>query len=605
MSLDRSRFSGTASLFNKLAQIGFAVRFWARIALPIAVFVFIWRAAVELQPLGHGGGIKYIRAIVYELFLAAGRPMPLSLLPEDYRETAAVRHPAYLQLIAVANHRIKIAGILGLGAGSGILLLGFFLARREAQEQTEDKFRRGSQLADSPKQLSRVLKSSEGPGEIKLGDVVLPRQAECRGILAVGMTGVGKTQLQNRILDVIVDRPNGGDRGIIFSVKGDDYLTTHWRDGDSVFCPADHRCLGWNLMDDVTDLADFDVIAASLVVHDDKVKTWSNGARMIVSGLLKYCYLTGQRNNRQVAAIFSLNAKGMRDCLRQVPGAEPAAGLLEDPTSAPANSFYITVCLFSRPLMLLKHLEGDWSIARWIKEGTGRIYLPATPRLREQLGGIYSVFIDLAIVHHLSLPKDPDRRIWYCIDELAAVGQISRLPELRNVGRDKGAGTIVGAQSFPQIDPIYGVDGRKALVGGFATKGIFRTDDEGTLDELSRKIGKQEIESSRENLSTSFNINKDGVTKMSEIRDEVLVKSDDIKTLPALHCYVQVTGYPAAKTQVAYKDWPIINPAYIPHPALSLEALSAEYLKQNEALGEIGQPKKKTSSNNETLMLEV
>ncbi|MGE0920176.1 type IV secretion system DNA-binding domain-containing protein [Trichlorobacter lovleyi] len=589
MSLERSRFSGTASLFNKLAQISFAVRFWMRIALPLALFVFIWRAAVELQPLGHGGGIKYLRITAYELFLAAGRPMPLNLLPKEHRDTAAVRHPAYLRLISVANHRIIIAGMLGLAAGGGVLLLGFFLARREAQEQTEDKFRRGSQLADSPKQLSRVLKLSEGPGEIKLGDVVLPRQAECRGILAVGMTGVGKTQLQNRILDVIVDRPNGGDRGIIFSVKGDDYLTTHWRPGDSVFCPADNRCLGWNLMDDVTDLADFDVIAASLVVHDDKVKTWSNGARMIVSGLLKFCYLSGQRSNRQVAAVFSQDVKGMRNCLRKVPGAESAAGLLADPTSAPANSFYITVCLFSRPLMLLKHLEGDWSIARWIKEGSGRIYLPATPRLREQLGGLYSVFIDLAIVHHLSLPKDPNRRIWYCIDELAAVGQISRLPELRNVGRDKGAGTIAGAQSFPQIDPIYTVDGRKALVGGFATKAIFKTDDEGTLEELSKKIGKQEIESSRENLSTSFNINKDGVTKMSENKDDVLVKPDEIKILPALHCYVQVTGYPAAKTQVAYKDWPIINPAHIPHPALSLEALSAEYTKQKEALEELSQ----------------
>jgi hypothetical protein len=571
-----------------------------RIAIPVALFVFIWRAAVELQPLGHGGGIKYIRVSVYELFLAAGRPMPLALLPQEYRDTAAVRHPAYLRLISVANHRIKIAGQLGLAAGCGVLLLGFLLARKEAKKQTEDKFRRGSQLADSPKQLSHTLKAAEGAGEIKLGDVVLPRQAECRGILAVGMTGVGKTQLQNRILDVIVDRPNGGDRGIVFSVKGDDYLTTHWREGDAIFCPADHRCLGWNLMDDVTDLADFDIIAASLVVHDDKVKTWSNGARMIVSGLLKYCYLTGQRSNRQVAAVFLQDAKGMRDCLRRVPDAGSAAGLLDDPSSAPANSFYITVCLFSRPLMLLKHLEGDWSIARWIKEGKGRIYLPATPRLRGQLGGLYSVFIDLAIVHHLSLPKDPDRRIWYCIDELAAVGQISRLPELRNVGRDKGAGTLAGAQSFPQIDPIYSVDGRKALVGGFATKAIFKTDDEGTLEELSKKIGKREIESSRENLSTSFNINKDGVTKMSEIRDEVLVKPDDIKTLPALHCFVQVTGYPAAKTQVAYKDWPTINPAHIPHPALSLEALLAEYAKQNEAVREIRQ----TESPKSTSLLE-
>lgn len=197
------------------------------------------------------------------------------------------------------------------------------------------------------------------------------------------------------------------------------------------------------------------------------------------------------------------------------------------------------------------------------------------------------MFFDLAIVHHLSLPKSPERRIWYCIDELSAVGQISRLPELRNVGRDKGAGSMVGLQSFPQIDPIYTPDGRKALFGGFASKAIFRSDEQYTLDELSKQLGKHEVESSRENLSTSFNTERDGVTKMSEIRDEVLVKPDEIKTLQSLHFYLQVAGYPATKTEVEYRDWPTLIDAYIPHPALSLEALAAEYARQNAQIDAI------------------
>lgn len=596
MSIQRSRFSGTGSIFNRIAQTSFAIKFWAKIALPIALFIFIWRASVALAPLGHGGGAAYLRAQLYELSLVTKRPSEW-VLDSTLREIAIARHPAYLQLMYLVNTQMKYAAHWGSVAGITILCLGFCVARREARQQTEDRHRRGSELA-RPKQLSFVLKKAEGNGQIQLGQVTLPRQAECRGIFAIGMTGSGKTQLQNRILDTIVDR---GDRGIFFSVKGDDYLTTHWRAGDSIFCPSDQRCVCWSLMSDVIDLADFDIIANSLVVHDDRVKTWSNGARMIVAGLLKFCYLAGQRTNSQIATVFNQDAQGMRDCLRKVPGAEPAAGLLADPASGPGNSFYITVCLFTRPFQLLKHLEGDWSLSRWINEGTGRIFLPATPRLREQLGGLYSVFIDLAIVHHLSLPKDPERRIWYGIDELAAVGQISRLTELRNVGRDKGAGTIISAQSFPLIDPIYTLDGRKGLIGGFATKAIFRTDDESTLDELSRKLGKHEVESSRENLSTSFNIDRDGVTQMSEIRDETLVKSDELKNLPALNFYLQTTGYPACKTQIEYKDWPVLNPAYIPHPALSLDALTEEYARQNSAINSAAiegatEPKKGTVS---------
>jgi len=583
MSMERMRFSGTASIFNRLSQAKFAIRFWGSIAIFVGLFVFYFRALAAVEPLGSGGGLSYIRAQFYELLIALNRPASEWVLDDNYRLIGVARHPAYLKLMQIVNARMKMGALWGAGAGVGVMFLGFYLARKEAYLQTKDRHKRGSELA-TPRQLSKALKQSEGEGQIYLGEVLLPRQAECRGILAVGMTGVGKTQMQNRILDVIVER---GERGIFYSVKGDDYLTTHWRAGDSIFCPSDARCLCWNLMDDVTDLADFDVIANSLVIQDDKVKTWSNGARMIVSGLLKFCYLSDQRTNKQVAVVFSQNAAGMRDRLQTVPGAEQAAGLLADPNSAPANSFYITVCLFSRPLQLLKHLEGDWSISKWIKEGSGRIYLPATPRLREQLGSIYSVFFDLAIIHHLSLPKDPERRIWYGIDELSAVGQISRLPELRNVGRDKGAATIVGLQSFPQIDPIYTVDGRKALFGGFATKAIFKSDDEGTLEELSKKLGKHEIEATKENLSTSFNVDRDGVTKMSEIRDDVLVKTDEIKTLPALHCYLQVTGYPSAKTSIEYKEWPALTPAFIPHPALSLNALAIEYDSQNAIISNL------------------
>jgi|GEM_PF-3372576 len=578
MSSDRSRFSGTGSIFNRISQISFALRFWGTIAFFLALFVFYLRALHALAPLGNGGGMSYIRASIYEFAFAFDKPAAATwILDDNLRLIGVARHPAYLRLMHIVSGRMVIAAMWGGFAGVAVLFLGFFLARKEASLQTEDRHRRGSELA-SPKDLTKSLKKSEGEGVIKLGEIILPRQAECRGIFCIGMTGVGKTQLQNRVMDVIVDR---GDRGIFYSVKGDDYLTTHWRDGDAIFCPADQRCLGWNLMADITDLADFEIIANSLVVQDDKVKTWSNGARMIVAGLLKFCYLSNQRTNKQIAAIFGQGPAEMRDCLRRVPGAEQAAGLLADPNSAPANSFYITVCLFSRPLQLLKHLEGDWSIARWIKEGSGRIYLPATPRLREQLGGLYSVFFDLAIVHHLSLPKDPERRIWYGIDELAAVGQISRLPELRNVGRDKGGAFLGAAQSFPQIDPIYSLDGRKALVGGMGTVATFRTKDESTLEELSKIIGKHEVESSRENLSTSFNIDRDGVTKMSEIKDDILVKPDEIKILPAMHFYAQVTGYPATKTHVEYKDWPALIPALIPHPALSLDALAVEYEQQN------------------------
>ncbi len=571
MSIERSRFSGTASIYNRLSQIVFAVKFWAAIALVIALSIFIWRSYATFKK--GGVAIFFARAAAYEFTVKTGQPWPW-LVDQQYRQAVVKNSSEYQRFYGTIQNKIKSAAFEGLIVGSLVLALGFWLSRREAQLQTEDRHRRGSELT-TPTLLTHYLRQTEGKGTIQLGEVIIPRQTETRGFISIGMLGVGKTQLQNRILDTIVER---NEKGIIFSAKGDDYITTHWRDCDNIFCPADARTVGWSLMSDVSDIGDFDIIAESLVDDsNEKTKTWGGGAKMIISGLLKYCYLAGQRSNQQICEIFAQNATGMRDCLRKTPTAQQAAGLLAEPTSPPANSFYITVCLYARPLQLLKHIEGDFSVSRWIKEGTGRIYLPVTPKLHRQLGALYSVFFDLAIVHHLSLPNNPDRRIWYGLDELSALGKIPGLSQLANIGRSKGAAIFAGTQAYPQLDLLYGHDQRRALINGFATRTIFRNEEELTLEELSKSLGRHEIERTRENLSTSFNIDRDGVTKMSETAEDVLVKPDEIKNLEALRFYVQSSGYPAAKTNIEYKEWPQLIAAHVPHPDLSLEALAAEY----------------------------
>jgi len=220
--------------------------------------------------------------------------------------------------------------------------------------------------------------------------------------------------------------------------------------------------------------------------------------------------------------------------------------------------------------------------------------LPAShPKLQRQLGPLYSVFIDLLIVHHLSLPNDTGRRIWYGLDELSALGKIPGLPQLANLGRSKGAAIVAGTQSYPQLDLIYGPEQRKALLNGFATKLVFRNEDEQTLEELSKAMGRREIERARENLSTPINSTRGGVTRMSETAEDVLILPDEIKNLPALHFYVQSSGYPVTKTSIDYKEWPELTPAHLPHPEMSLAALREEF----EHYGEGTAPAKKTGNN--------
>jgi len=80
---------------------------------------------------------------------------------------------------------------------------------------------------------------------------------------------------------------------------------------------------------------------------------------------------------------------------------------------------------------------------------------------------------------------------------------------------------------------------------------------------------------------------------MSETAEDILIMPDEIKNLPALHFYVQSSGYPVTKTHIAYKDWPGLIPAYMPHPKLSLESLTEEFVNFTD----MSRPQQKTTGN--------
>ncbi|MDY0301604.1 MAG: type IV secretion system DNA-binding domain-containing protein [Trichlorobacter sp.] len=249
---ERSRFSGTASLFNRFNSFIFAVKFWVYIALAVAIIIFAWRAYPVLK---EWSLLEFIiRASLYEFTVKTGQPWPW-LVEQKYHTAAVTQMQEYHDIYRIILNSLKKSGYEGLGGGFLVIVLGFWLGRKEARSQTEDRHRRESQLV-TPKELTRCLSKTEGDGRIILGEVRLPRAIEVRGLFAIGILGVGKTQLQNHILDAVVERD---ERGIIFTAKGDDFIATHWRTGDVIFCPADARTVGWSLMYDITDLSDFDI----------------------------------------------------------------------------------------------------------------------------------------------------------------------------------------------------------------------------------------------------------------------------------------------------------------------------------------------------------
>lgn len=581
MSTDRSRFSGTLSIKNRLNQFQAAMAFWFRGAGLIGAGVMIYfshRAIAEIE----GAGLIYLRFVAYRFLRLVGEDAQ-SILPDLYRYSPPAARAQIEEVIRYIDAGVFRAIAYGAAAAIALLLIGWFVARKEHAKQTSDAHVRGA-MVTTARDLTARLKSALGAGVIRIGEVLIPRALEPTHFFLIGRPGVGKTVAINAMLDKIVER---GDRALVWCAKGEDFLTTHFQDGDQIFCPGDARSLGWTLMSDITSLSDFDLVADALVDDTaEKTKVWTGGAKQIIAGLLRHCYLSGRRTNRQIWDVFCGEMSDWHEALAATPGCGTAAGLVSNPKSQTCLSFYVTVCLYSLPLRLLAEIDGYFRIQDWVREGKGRIYLPANPRLRQSLRAVHSLFIELSTIHHLSLNNDRERRIWYCLDELPALPAIKGLPELANTGRSKGASLIIGTQSFAQLDQQYGAEGRRALHNACATSVVFSVADKNTATELSDHLGKAEVEQSRQNLSIGFLDAKDSVTAMTQKTLESLYLPDQIKDLPILTAVVKVLGFPAAQTRLKPHDYRRVAPEFVADPRMSLESYLLEYQERVRAVEE-------------------
>lgn len=573
------RYSGTLSIINQINQYNRVARFWITVALSIALTVSTITAmqiADDVKKAFPGYMPIYCK---FELWQAAGKVgLHHEFLKPKLPPNADLRIVAgNLLTIRHMMRWVPINGAVGFGT---MIIVAFFMARRERILQTAERFKRGARKF-SPQELNVLLKKSLGAGIIRLGAVTIPFKLENLSFFLIGRPQQGKTQIILRILDTIIER---GDRAIVWCAKKEDFITTHFRPGiDYIFCPGDERSMRWSLKNDIEGLMDFEDIAARLIPDsNDKSGPWNKGARDITVGLLRFWWLKTDRSNAELARIFHADIEVMHHMLSETPGCGRAAGLLENSKTATAFSFYISVAVHVKPFDLLELNDGDFSIRKYLKEGNGNIYVLSGGRMKKALQPVQTLFIDLFMINHMDLPQDRTRRIWYFLDELPALNKLPRLEELLNVGPSYGASCIIGAQSFALLDNVYDETGRRAIFNACNTAVVFSVGDDRTAEELAKNLGKEETTCAKGNYTIAVNDGKDSTTTTQDDKLRELYLPDQIKGLKPLTCLVRILSFGVTETILQLKVWTPNNPAFIPDPKYSLEAYEAHYLELME-----------------------
>jgi type IV secretory pathway TraG/TraD family ATPase VirD4 len=104
----------------------------------------------------------------------------------------------------------------------------------------------------------------------------------------------------------------------------------------------------------------------------------------------------------------------------------------------------------------------------------GWLFITARADQRQSLTPLISAWMDIAINALMVLPEDYTRRLWFILDELAALQNLPSLQRGLAEGRKYGGCFLAGFQSKPQLEEIYGRSAAETMLDLFNTKIFFR-----------------------------------------------------------------------------------------------------------------------------------
>jgi hypothetical protein len=306
----------------------------------------------------------------------------------------------------------------------GVFVLGLVLAiprnraRRDIQEQgrrlkgpemvTVKEFNRWSG-ADGISFLTTKSRES----------LSIPRSLESSHMMMMGDTGAGKSVLQRRVLMQIAER---GETAIVYdpALEHTPQFFNPAR-GDLILNPLDVRCPYWSPSDEVVHEAEALTLATSLFPDKPHENTFFvEGPRKIFAHLLTL-KPTPEELVRWMSHEEELDRllKGTELTAFIYRGAGPQRGGVLGALNMVADSLKL--------LPKESETKQRWTTEEWARQRSGWIFLTSTPRFRERLLPLMSLWLDTLVLRLMNQGDPSLRHAWFVLDELAS---LQRLPQL-------------------------------------------------------------------------------------------------------------------------------------------------------------------------------
>jgi hypothetical protein len=336
----------------------------------------------------------------------------------------------------------------------GIGFIGIFsaLAGKLIAKVPEDKtHKRGTILEETTAKLTRNLLKPKG---LTLAGLPVPEGDETKHFKMIGTTGTGKSTAIRELLSGALER---GDRAVIADPDGS-YLNRFYDPdrGDQILNPFDSRAARWDLFGEMTQLHDADQLSRSLIADTEGAEaSWRNYARVFLTSLLRQLHRV---KHDDVAELYQLIATTPVEDLRDLLADTPAGPYLAQDNG---RFFGAVRAVANTHLSALEHIAHQssrdlLSVRAWVRTGQGVLFLPYKANEIATLRSIISTWMRLAIYEAMNQGENADRRLWFAIDELDALGAIDGLKDALARLRKFGGRCVLGFQSIAQVSGTYG-----------------------------------------------------------------------------------------------------------------------------------------------------
>ncbi|MBI2707956.1 MAG: type IV secretion system DNA-binding domain-containing protein [Proteobacteria bacterium] len=477
---------------------------------------------------------------------------------------------------------------LAVGAAALLVILGVWFVIGRGQRLA--KHERGNTLV-SGKILARIIRKRKKASDLRMGKLPLLKGKETSHILITGTTGSGKTNSFHILLPQIRKRRN---RAIIVDVTGD-YVSRYYNaKTDLILNPLDMRSLNWHPWADCHLDSHYDVLADAFIQPkgEERDPFWNAASRLVFKTALRKYAAHGNYDIEKLYAFFACESD--KEFADFFVGTEAATecSTKNEKTSLSIRSVLKSHIEVLRQLDTIKRdperntflkeesinpaylkeepceinkgnqREKLFSIRDWVmdEKQQGWLFITARADQRKTLRPLISAWIDIAWNALMIMPENDKRRLWFVMDELAALQELPSLQMGLAEGRKYGGCLLAGFQSKPQLEEIYGRNAVESMFNLFNTKIFFRCLEPPTQEWISKVLGDKEEAEATENISFGANSMRDGVSLGRHTRQTPLVLPSELALLEDLECYVKYPGMlPSAKLKITYQPSSVIN----------------------------------------------